>query len=231
MQALLTSAHWVEFWLMLVVLGQLLTQLCAVIKWCHMNIMVSDIIWLDQLFKSFPDSKVHGANIGPTWVLSDPDGPHVGPMNLAIKVVLVNKDNIKAPHYLALCVSGNHQWPLDSPHKGPVMWKALSCHDVIIIVVWVERIRALLTMLTMLNHFSITAHQNNNLICNFYLMLTYHFDCHIHCPLEINRECNAHTCPWALWYSRVNGVIGISAGSPCSRMIGSHRRLMFAGIR
>ena len=32
----------------------------------------------------FPDSKVHGANMGPTWVLSAPDGPHVGLMNIAI---------------------------------------------------------------------------------------------------------------------------------------------------
>ena len=32
-----------------------------------------------------PDSKVHGANMGPTWVLSARDGPHVGPMNLAIR--------------------------------------------------------------------------------------------------------------------------------------------------
>ena len=31
-----------------------------------------------------PDNKVHGANMGPTWVLSVPDGPHVCPMNLAI---------------------------------------------------------------------------------------------------------------------------------------------------
>ena len=31
-----------------------------------------------------PDSKDHGANMGPTWVLSDPDGPHVGPMNLVV---------------------------------------------------------------------------------------------------------------------------------------------------
>ena len=30
-----------------------------------------------------PDNKVHGANMGPTWVLSAPDGPHVGPMNVA----------------------------------------------------------------------------------------------------------------------------------------------------
>ena len=32
-----------------------------------------------------PDSKVHGANMGPTWVLSALDGPHVGPLNLAIR--------------------------------------------------------------------------------------------------------------------------------------------------
>ena len=31
-----------------------------------------------------PDSKVHWANIGPTWGRQDPGGPHVGPMNFAI---------------------------------------------------------------------------------------------------------------------------------------------------
>ena len=31
-----------------------------------------------------PDSKVHGAYMWPTWVLQDPGGSHVGPMNLAI---------------------------------------------------------------------------------------------------------------------------------------------------
>ena len=36
-------------------------------------------------FQDIPDSKVHGANMRPTWVLSAPDGPHVGPMNLAIR--------------------------------------------------------------------------------------------------------------------------------------------------
>ena len=34
-----------------------------------------------------PDSKVHGDNMGLTWVLSAPDGPHVGPIKLAIKVI------------------------------------------------------------------------------------------------------------------------------------------------
>ena len=32
-----------------------------------------------------PDSNVYGANMGPTWVLSAPDGAHDGPMNLAIR--------------------------------------------------------------------------------------------------------------------------------------------------
>ena len=39
----------------------------------------------DQMLKRpNPDNKVHGANMGPTSVLSAPDKPHVGPMNLAI---------------------------------------------------------------------------------------------------------------------------------------------------
>ena len=33
-----------------------------------------------------PDSMGHGANMGPTWGLQDPGRPHVGPMNLAIRV-------------------------------------------------------------------------------------------------------------------------------------------------
>ena len=42
--------------------------------------------WLSSVIKNnVPDSKVHGTNIGPKWVLSAPDGPHVGPMKLAIR--------------------------------------------------------------------------------------------------------------------------------------------------
>ena len=42
------------------------------------------------------DSKIHGANMGPTWVLSVPDGPHVGPMNLAIRgpILLLHIDTV-----------------------------------------------------------------------------------------------------------------------------------------
>ena len=46
--------------------------------WC--TNYVSIVLWVTSI------SKDHGANMGPTWVLSAWDGPHVGPMNLAIRV-------------------------------------------------------------------------------------------------------------------------------------------------
>ena len=38
----------------------------------------------DSILQHNPDSKVHGANMGPIWGQQDSGGPHVGPMNLAI---------------------------------------------------------------------------------------------------------------------------------------------------
>ena len=60
------------------------------------TLSVSDIICLNltkvlgpakgpKIRTAIPDSKVHGTNMGPTWVLSAPDGPYVGPMKLAIR--------------------------------------------------------------------------------------------------------------------------------------------------
>ena len=50
---------------------------------------------------NYPDNKVHEANMGPTWVLSAPDGPHAGPMNIAIRVYafspVVPSDGTKFP--------------------------------------------------------------------------------------------------------------------------------------
>ena len=65
-------------------------------------------------FQDIPDSKVHGANMGPTWVLLAPDGPHVGPINLVIRDVTDGQQ-----HWLVLpvvfdCVCsqlGIRQWP------------------------------------------------------------------------------------------------------------------------
>ena len=36
-----------------------------------------------------PDSKVYGANMGPIWGLQEPGGPHVGPMNFAVRVYVI----------------------------------------------------------------------------------------------------------------------------------------------
>ena len=49
------------------------------------------------LTNNFPDSKVHGANIWLTWVLSAPGQPHVGPMNIAI----IQGSNINNPLFSA----------------------------------------------------------------------------------------------------------------------------------
>ena len=61
--------------------------------------------YIDQedpaLHDGVPDSKVHGANMGPTWVLSLPDGPHVGPMNLIIRgnMMFLNTNPGRFKHY------------------------------------------------------------------------------------------------------------------------------------
>ena len=47
--------------------------------------ILSCFVFKQQPIETFPDSKVHGANMGPIWVLPAPDGPHVGLMNLAIR--------------------------------------------------------------------------------------------------------------------------------------------------
>ena len=46
----------------------------------------SSVTWL-SLVACIPDSKVHGAYMGPNWGQHDPGGPHVGPMTLAIRVL------------------------------------------------------------------------------------------------------------------------------------------------
>ena len=58
--------------------------------------------------KIVPDKdKVHAASMGPTWVLSAPDGPHVGPMNLAIRDIPYNAADCYGPrHQLLLQLHG-----------------------------------------------------------------------------------------------------------------------------
>ena len=48
---------------------------------------------------TYPDSKVHGANMGPIWDRQHQGGPHIGPMNLAIWVAF--PENISLKHLVA----------------------------------------------------------------------------------------------------------------------------------
>ena len=74
--------------------------LMAASLYLNQFLLISEVMWQGCIFiiiatssrannslchSNFPDSKVHGANMGPTWVLSSPGGPHVGPMNIAIR--------------------------------------------------------------------------------------------------------------------------------------------------
>ena len=54
-------------------------------EYCMMAIQQAMFERAGEANSPIPDSKVHGANMGPTWVLSAPDGPHVGPTNFAIR--------------------------------------------------------------------------------------------------------------------------------------------------
>ena len=53
---------------------------------CHfIMVLINDFYKFALIvFKYTPDSKVHGANLGPIWGWQNPGGPHVGPVNIAI---------------------------------------------------------------------------------------------------------------------------------------------------
>ena len=51
------------------------------------NTMATDFIW-NQGINSSLIARFMGANMGPIWGRQDPSGPHVGPMNIAVWVIL-----------------------------------------------------------------------------------------------------------------------------------------------
>ena len=77
----------------------LLTHICVTRpQWARMikfkdvylrHLWPTSPLWSDAIASPLtndntPDSKVHGAIMGPIWDRQHPGGPHVGPMNLAI---------------------------------------------------------------------------------------------------------------------------------------------------
>ena len=80
-------------------------------------------IILTLYYCSYPDSKVLGANMGPTWVLSAPDGPRVGPMNLAIRVTKGSLDiNVWCLNHLCTC---SCWWPANFRYDD--IWGRVMC--------------------------------------------------------------------------------------------------------
>ena len=73
------------------------------------------------MFYTIPDCKVHGANMGPTWVLSAPDGPHFINKLLTwflmdclascvfFKVVFLTK--LTTPAWLSSIANHHDRWP------------------------------------------------------------------------------------------------------------------------
>ena len=60
----------------------LIVVIMVVIDSCNFSLLLHEQ-W-GNLIKT-PDSKVHVANMGLTWVLSAPAGPHVDPMNFVTR--------------------------------------------------------------------------------------------------------------------------------------------------
>ena len=88
---------------------------CVMVGVWHVSCLLTWYLW-----HSIPDSKVHGANMGPIWGRQDPGGPQVGPMNLAIlecfcRLLMTRRIfTLLALHEVSPLV--------DSPHIGPAMW-------------------------------------------------------------------------------------------------------------
>ena len=75
-QAIIWTNDSIIYWRIYASLGRDELTVIYIILEISIHVIIDDNV---------PDNKVHEANMGPTWVLSDPDGPHVGPMNLAIR--------------------------------------------------------------------------------------------------------------------------------------------------
>ena len=68
-----------------IVIWSITVQYC--VKHCSDSAKIRITIWAHK--GHYPDSKIHGANMGPTWGRQDPGGPHVRPMNFAIWVYIL----------------------------------------------------------------------------------------------------------------------------------------------
>ena len=115
---------------------------CPQAKGCQRNIaeMIENVvikIWLDSILHIRQKTviptqiaKFMGPtwDMGPTWVLSTPDGPHVGPRNLAIRISLsclqVNLGSV-------LRRSWPRAYPTFKVNDSPLKLKHHNCNNII----------------------------------------------------------------------------------------------------
>ena len=78
-----------------IITGKGVVEICSEPYLLGLDIQVGMRYLCTILTETYPDSKVYGTNMRPTWVLSAPDGPHAGPMNLTIKIDIIQ---LTLPH-------------------------------------------------------------------------------------------------------------------------------------
>ena len=104
----------------------------------HMFLQINKSVFTRTLSKTNPDSKIIGANMGPTWVLSAPNGPMLSTwtllsgMNVDINLEAVNEGNRQLFEVMlnAVCiVIGQCMWSLCCPRQEDsyTNWSELSC--------------------------------------------------------------------------------------------------------
>ena len=78
----------------------------------RLGVVIKSILLTDTS-SYYPDSKGHGAHLGPTRGWQDPGGPHVGPMNLSIRVHILRGHIIQLGFLKhAICITSllNHSF-------------------------------------------------------------------------------------------------------------------------
>ena len=70
--------------------------------------VASNAMWINCAYLSitYPDSKIYAANMGPTWVMSAPGGPHVGPLYLLCRWKTSCHQNciqVPTPNFTLIC--------------------------------------------------------------------------------------------------------------------------------
>ena len=100
------------------------------------NWIMAKYVWRCISLNIYPNSQVHGANMGPFWGQQDPGGPHVGPMNFAIWVVMA-AHNVTV--YIRSWIMDIHNCIMDI-HRYHELWMSIIEKVISMIEFWIPMI-------------------------------------------------------------------------------------------